>query len=288
MTYFHYRTDILPNILQYLDIISYVILKKTCKEFSKNIKFSDFDIVRKYKEYDDDICLSKIMQNSYINISKLREMKICINELIIDDKIEHNKFINSLKLLSFIKYTQDKINIDLNFMNYTCLHINIIKYLCAKYKYTFNKSYITDIFLFISITLPYKYYEYSICIDIYDLLEIIFHIKLKRRNNIKKSFTEMKIRNTTPQIIINSLKFIIKFYEKINEKKTMKIVILGILYKIYIKINNFDIENENDKLFIKDIKSKAISFINLIKNINKKNVPKVIKNMVIKEISRSI
>jgi hypothetical protein len=280
---FNINEDNLINIIENLDIVSFICFMSSCKHFYKTRKqYLNFIIeVKEYKKYSNyNNNFINILLNSYIFIEKLHNNVIFNNDIenniMNEDKINNTfdifgyyciKNINNISLFDqYISY----------YKNFTTVCSNKI---CKKYNYKYKNLSI----IFNNI---FELKWYTTNINIFQLYEVAYHIKMKKYINVYNIIRSLTFKENNYNII-NTIYFLVQIFTfnyKILTK--FKIIFAYILY-YYIDIN-FNIiykdTNKNDC-------SKYI-FINIgnivLNNIDNLKIPKYIKTLIINKISDTV
>jgi len=280
---FNINEDNLLNIVQNLDIITFICLMGSCKHFYNTRKqyINFITEVKEYKNYNNNKNnLINVLLNSYIYIEKIQ------NDVVFKNDIENNIM------------NENKINNTFDIFGYYCIkninnislydqYISYYKYLstvcsnkiCQKYNYKYKNLSI----LFNNI---FELKWYTTNINIFQLYEITYHIKMKKYINVYNNLLSLTFKNNNYNII-DTIYFLIQIFTfnyKILSK--FKIIFAYILYH-YIDINfNIIYKETNINNCTKDI------FINnsnnILNSIDNLKIPKYIKTLITNKLSDTV
>lgn len=249
--------DNFVNILEKLNIKLFMYFIYTCKTF-----------YIKKKEYINDI-ISNLDTNlyqcntnifNYIDINNENDKNDIIN------KIEY-KIKNAFNILKYdCIFTEEGIQD--KFVNISKLYLQLI---CKKHNYKYFNIIYDKI---------YYYKWFLININIFEIYELEYHIKMKKYKNIYNTLLSLTFINNQ-EYIIETIYFLqLYFSHKKNIK--MRTLIIYILYSyVNMNINNL-IHSIN---FKNNIIIKSTDFIDSILLIK---MPKYIKNLIINKINDTV
>ena len=253
--------DNFVNVLEKLDVKLFLFFISTCKTF-----------YIKKKEYINDI-ISNLDTNlyqcntnifNYIDINNENDKNDIIN------KIEY-KIKNAFNILkydcTFNKYLLEE-GIQDKFVNISKLYLQLF---CKKHNYKYFNIMYDKI---------YYYKWFLININIFEIYELEYHIKMKKYKNIYDTLLSLTFINNQ-EYIIETIYFLqLYFFNKKNIK--LKTMTIYILYSyVNINLNNL-IKNIE---FINNITNKSTDFIDSILLIK---MPKYIKNLIINKINDTV
>jgi hypothetical protein len=251
--------DNFVNILEKLDIKLFMYFISTCKTF-----------YIKKKEYINDI-ISNLDTNlyqyntnanifNYIDINSENDKNDIINK--IEYKIKNAFNICKYDCIFTEKGIQDK------FVNISKLYLQLI---CKKHNYKYFNIIYDKI---------YYYKWFLININIFEIYELEYHIKMKKYKKIYDTLLSLTFINNQ-EYIIETIYFLqLYFFNKKNIK--YKSMIIYVLYS-YVNIN-LDNLIKNIEL-INNITIKSTEFIDSILLIK---MPKYIKNLIINKINDTV
>lgn len=260
----NFSEDNILYIIKNLDVVSSIYLLSSCKQFynMRKVYIKFISEVQKYKEYNQSSNLINVLLNSFINIEKIHNNIIYIDNK--DIKIDEQKIKNTFNIFGY--YCMQNINNILICYNYyEYLSEMYCKAICQKYNYKYkNLNYINKI---------YDLKWYIININIFELYDITYHIKMKKYKNIYNSLLSLTFK-TNQLYIMDTIHFLVQCFEY-NMNTKFNIILIYILYS-YIDINietvikytNFkNVIIRKSSEFCNSINSKKINFPNYIKTL---------------------
>lgn len=260
----NFSEDNILYIIKNLDVVSSIYLLSSCKQFynMRKVYIKFISEVQKYKEYNQSSNLINVLLNSFINIEKIHN-----NIIYIDNKditINEQKIKNTFNIFGYY-CTLNINNILICYNYYEYLSEMYCKAICQKYNYKYkNLNYINKI---------YNLKWYIININIFELYDITYHIKMNKYKNIYNTLLSLTFK-TNQLYIMETIDFIIKCF-KYNINTKFNIILIYILYS-YIDINietvikytNFkNVIIRKSSEFCDSINSKEINYPNYIKTL---------------------
>jgi hypothetical protein len=278
---FNINEDNLINIIQNLDIVSFICLMWSCKHFYKTRKqYLNFIIeVKKYKKYNNNNLIN-ILLNSYIFIDKIQNDVIYNND-IKNNVMNENKINNTFDIFGY--YCFKNMNNNSLFDQYISYYKYFTKVcsnnICQKYNYKYKN-------LSILFNNMFEFKWYTTNINIFQLYEVAYHVKMKKYKNVYNNLLSLTFKNNKYNII-DTIYFLIQIFT-FNYKtlSKFKIIFAYILYN-YIDINfNIIYKETNINNYTKDI------FINngnnVLNNIDDLKIPKYIKTLIRNKLLNTI
>jgi hypothetical protein len=279
---FNINEDNLLNIIQKLDVVSFICLMGSCKHFYKTREqYKNFiNEVKEYKKYYNNNNLINILLNSYIFIDKIQNDVIFKND-IENNIMNENKINNTFDIFGYycIKNIDNNSLFDQYISYYKFLTTICSNKICQKYNYKYKNLSI----LFNNI---FELKWYTTNINVFQLYEIAYHVKMKKYINVYNNLLSLKFKDNKYNII-DTIYFLIQIFTfnfKILSK--YKIIFAYILYH-YIDINFNIIYNEtNINYNTKDFFIKNAG--DVLNHIDKQKIPKYIKTLIINQLSDTI
>jgi hypothetical protein len=276
----NFPEDNILNILQNVDVVSFIYFLSTCKQFynMRKVYIKFISEVQKYKEYDQSSNLINVLLKSFINIEKMHNDIIYIDnkDITIDNKditIDEQKIKNTFNIFGYY-CTQNINNILTCYDYYEYLSKMYCKAVCQKYNYKYKHlNYINKI---------YDLKWYIININIFELYDIAYHIKMKKYKDLNNILLSLKFKDNQ-LYIMETITFLVRCFEyKINVK--FNVILIYILYS-YIDINIEKVMIYTN--FKNVIINKASEFCNSINN-KKLNLPKYIKTLITNKLENTV
>lgn len=272
------------NICKHLDIETFIFFMCSCKYFfnmrKTYLKF--LTEVQKYKNYNQDSNFIAVLLNSYFDIN-INIDNICKDKMspINTNIINRQKIINTLNIFKYYCISNDILKLELNeFTKYYCIHENISE----KYFQTICQKY-DKFYKIICMVFQFKWYKTNI--DILQLYDIAYNIKMKKNTNLYNNLLSFTFTFTNNNNIKDTLVFLVNLFES-NINKKLNCVILYIIYDYYnIIIENkiiFDINIHEQLINFNMIIKKGKQFINEINNNKDIKLPSNIKNLILNKL----
>lgn len=253
--------DVLCEFIRELPLDSLQVFLSTNKMLFKNrFKYIKANkIIQKFSEYSDGKLYFNVMYNSHI-----KSYDTDILPLTIPTKSEKDEIHNTFDIFSFI--ISENI-----YSNAYITHIN--KYVCdTLYMNTNLRFGKNDGLIQYCYTIPKEGRAWYECdIYIYDVLEIILYAKHKKFRKVQQCLLNLKIKDT--RNVILTFQKLLNIVDHVYNKNTRTII----LYIIYHYISECDFTKYNN--LNKTISYKTDQFV--IDIINRRALPKYIKNMII-------
>jgi hypothetical protein len=252
--------------------------------------------VQKYNNYNQDFNYIAVLLNSYFNININKDNISKDNMLAINTDTDcetHNKLKieNTLNIFRYYCISNNISGLELDkFTKYYCIHEYIsekyFQIICKK-----NKKFIKLIVLLFQ----FKWYETNI--DILQLYDIAYNIKMKKYNNLYDNLLSFKFNvNNNNYNVRDTFLFLLNLLgSNINNK--LNYVIIYILYDYYnIIIKNKIIVN-GEQIFIPDSEQlinvniiiiKGYEFINDFNTNEDIKLTNKIKSLILNKISDTV
>lgn len=253
--------DIFFQIVQHMDIVSFIYLMMSCKQFYNMRKcyFKHIIDMYQYRQFDKTSNLIVSLLNSYIDIDLFRTDNY-ISKIPLTD-INESKIKNTVNILSYTMIYKNNTNL----YNYTIKYA-ISEMICKKYNYIYSKNFNNFTFKL------HCYFDniwFKSLINIFDIYEIAYHLKNRKYKKILELFMKLEFKSKD-EYIFHTLHHMLEFISNQNSKK-FKICLICVLYT-FIEINADKI---TAILLRKEIVNKANE---LLYDLNKiKELPKYIK-----------
>lgn len=273
--------DNLFALSQNLDIVSFVNVFLTCKKlYSLRKDYSKFlIIIDEYKKYDTKNNIFDILLSSYINFDSIKNINESNyikldSEIITKTGLDKKRLSNTCNAIGFycINYNHLISPLDNDvIINY------IHEIICTTHNYRcsyFVKSCKKKLYNFLKINF------YTSDINIFDICEILYHIKHRKYRKIYDILHNLNFKCSTSVADLSyTLSVFMQYIEKLNGHNN-KIIIASVLYSyIEFNINKIKIYEKLSKI----IKYKANEFISVIDE--SKVYPKYLKKFIIDKMN---
>jgi hypothetical protein len=273
--------DNLFALSQNLDIVSFINLFLTCKKlYSLRKDYSKFlIIIEEYKKYDKKNNIFDILFSSYINFNSIKNINDSNyikldSEIITKTGLDKKRLSNTCNIFGFYFINYNRLisppdnNMIINYID---------EIICTTNNYRssyFVKSCKKNLYNFLKINC------YMSDINIFDICEILYHIKYRKHRKIYDILNNLNFRcSESDADITYTLSVFLKYIEILNGHNN-KIIIASVLYS-YIEFNINKIK-KYEKLS-KTIEYKANEFISVIDE--SKIYPKYLKKFIIDKMN---
>lgn len=266
--------DNICNILLNLDVVQFIFLLTTCKQFYNMRKTALHFLTDEssYSNYDNKSRFITAFLNSYITHTTYSE-----RYLQAGCKYDEKRIKNTLSIIGY-KCTLDSKLHEIHKTNDQLL-VLCCKAICRKFRYKYNQPYHRLYRLF--------WLNWHTCgISIWDLCELVYHIKNRKYKNVVTTLNSITYRESNTDYLFDTLSYIIAYIKNDQDNRYVAIIICLMYMYITENINNL---NENIKLsssFKEVIIEKAYEHIESVKAIDA--YPKYLKEYIIDKFTIAI
>lgn len=244
MNIFDLTEDSVMQIVNNMDIVSFIFFMSTCKHFydlrKVCIKFvSDTEA---FKHYSQTPLISMLM-NSYLVLTKFRDTEC---EIIgkLPSRIEHDKIRNTMTIMGYYCEKHPTIYEYHHTCNTTLLEI-CCKSVCRKYRYKYTRPY-------------HRLYRlfwcdwYLIGVNMIDICELVYHIKNRKYRHVYDTLMNLKFRLVNKQMLYDTVKFVHKYME-LEDKKEFNACMIYLIYAYFTHDINVLKDLLTDKVRLKKV-----------------------------------